>query len=128
MANSVVPTGGVETALATPSGQQSGLKINTNVGVASNQVTDIVLDFHVCESVVSAGQSGSYILKPVLSILPRATATSLAVEGYVATALANGKTSVSLQQADVVKRATVPDSTGKFLLSPAPAGTYDLVI
>jgi hypothetical protein len=68
MANSVVPTGGVETPLDTPSGQQSGLKINTNVGVASNQVTDIVLDFHVCESVVSAGQSGRYTLKPVLSI------------------------------------------------------------
>ncbi len=128
MANSVVPTGGVETALDTPSGQQSGLKINTNVGVASNQLTDIVLDFHVCESVVSAGQSGRYILKPVLSILPRATATSLAVEGFVATAIANGTTSVSLQQAGVVARATVPDSTGKFLLSPVPAGNYDLVI
>ena len=128
MANSVVPTGGTETALDTPSGQQNGLKINTNVGVASNQLTDIVLDFHVCESVVSAGQSGRYILKPVLSILPRATATSLAVEGFVATALANGTTSISLQQAGVVARATVPDSTGKFLLSPAPAGTYDLVI
>ena len=128
MANSVVPTGGVETPLDTPSGLQSGLKINTNVGVASNQMTDIVLDFHVCESVVSAGQSGRYILKPVLSILPRATATSLAVEGFVATALANGTTSVSLQQAGVVARSTVPDSTGKFLLSPAPAGTYDLVI
>jgi len=127
MANSVVPTGGVETALDTPSGQQSGLKINTNVGVASNQVTDIVLDFHVCESVVSAG-SGRYLLKPVLSILPRATATSLAVEGFVATALANSTTSVSLQQAGVVARATVPDSAGKFLLSPVPAGTYDLVI
>ncbi|HZA96707.1 MAG TPA: DUF4382 domain-containing protein, partial [Burkholderiaceae bacterium] len=127
MANSVIPTGGVETALATPSGQQSGLKINTNVGVASNQQTDIVLDFHVCESVVSAG-SGGYILKPVLSILPRATATSLAVEGFIVTALANGTTSVSLQQAGAVARATVPDSTGKFLLSPVPAGTYDLVI
>ena len=128
LANSVVPTGGTETALDTPSGQQSGLKINTNVGVASNQVTDIVLDFHVCESVVSAGQSGRYILKPVLSILPRATATSLAVEGFVATPIANGTTSVSLQQAGVVARGTVPDSTGKFLLSPVPAGTYDLVI
>jgi len=128
MANSVVPTGGVETPLDTPSGLQSGLKINTNVGVASNQLTDIVLDFHVCESVVSAGQSGRYILKPVLTILPRATATSLAVEGFVATAVANGTTSVSLQQAGVIARATVPDSTGKFLLSPVPAGTYDLVI
>lgn len=128
MANSVVPTGGTETALDTPSAEQSGLKINTNVGVGPSQLTDIVLDFHVCNSVVRAGQSGRYILKPVLSILPRATATSLAVEGYVATAIANGTSSVSLQQAGVVARATVPDATGKFLLSPVPAGTYDLVI
>ena len=128
MANSVIPTGGTETPLDTPSGLQSGLKINASVGVASNQLTDIVLDFHVCESVVSAGQSGRYLLKPVLSILPRATATSLAVEGFVASAIANRTTSVSLQQAGVVARATVPDSTGKFLLSPVAAGTYDLVI
>lgn len=128
MANSVVPTGGTETALDTPSGQQSGLKINTNVGVAPSQQTDIVLDFHVCESVVSAGQSGRYILKPVLSILPRASANALAVEGFVVSALGNGNTSVSLQQAGAVVRATVPDATGKFLLSPVPAGTYDLVI
>lgn len=128
LANSVVPTGGTETALDTPSAQQSGLKINTNVGVVASQLTDIVLDFHVCDSVVRAGQSGRYILKPVLSILPRATATSLAVEGYVATAIANGTSSVSLQQGGVVARATVPDATGKFLLSPVAAGTYDLVI
>lgn len=128
MANSVVPTGGTATALDTPSAQQSGLKIKTNVGVAASQLADIVLDFHVCDSVVRAGQSGRYILKPVLSILPRATATSLAVEGYVATAIANGTSSVSLQLGGVVARATVPDATGKFLLSPVAAGTYDLVI
>ena len=127
-ANSVVPTGGTETPLDTPSAQQSGLKMNANITVASNQLADVVLDFHACDSVVVTGQSNRYILKPVLAILPRVT-TGLAVEGYVAGAIASGSTSVSLQQDGVVARATVPDANGKFLLSPVPAAsTYDLVI
>jgi Domain of unknown function (DUF4382) len=127
-ANSVVPTGGTETPLDTPSAQQSGLKMNASITVAANQLADVVLDFHACDSVVVTGQSSRYILKPVVSILPRVT-TGLAVEGYVAGAIASGSTSVSLQQDSVVARATVPDANGKFLLSPVPAaGTYDLVI
>lgn len=128
MANSVLPTGGTETALVTPSGQQSGLKINTQINVASSQLTDVVLDFDACKSVVVAGNSGRYLLQPVLSILPRVATTGLAVEGYVTGAIASGSTSVSLQQGGVVARSTAPDANGKFLLSPVPAGTYDLVI
>lgn len=127
-ANSVIPTGAVETALDTPSAQQSGLKMNADISVASNQVADFVLDFNACKSVVSAGQSGRYNLKPVVSILPRVTSTGLAVEGFVDSAIAGGATSVSLQQAGTVARSTVPDVSGKFLLSPVPAGNYDLVI
>jgi hypothetical protein len=127
-ANSVVPTGGTETPLDTPNAQQSGLKMNANITVAANQLADVVLDFHACDSVVATGQTNRYILKPVLSILPRVT-SGLAVEGYVAGAMASGSTSVSLQKEGVVARATVPDANGKFLLSPVPAaGTYDLVI
>src|SRR5207248_1304143 len=40
----------------------------------------------------------------------------------------NGSTVVSLQQSGVVVRSTSPDSTGKFLLQPVAAGTYDLVL
>lgn len=127
LANSVIPTGLTETPLGTPSAQQSGLKINSNVTVGANQLTDVVLDLDACKSVVVAGNSGGYNLKPVLTILPRSS-TGLAVEGYVANAIASGATSVSLQNDAVVARATVPDTNGKFVLSPVPAGTYDLVI
>jgi hypothetical protein len=128
MANSVLPTGGTETALVTPSGPQTGLKINTHINVASNQLTDVVLDFDACKSVVLAGQTGRHLLQPVLSILPRVATPGLAVEGYVTGVIATGSTSVSLQQAGVVARSTVPDANGKFLLSPVAAGNYDLVI
>lgn len=128
-AHTVMPTGGSETALTVPSGMQTGLKLNADITVASNERADFVLDFHACKSVVRAGQSGRYLLKPVVAILPRITDVSLSVEGYVVPALGNGQTAVSLQQNGVVMRATVPDANGRFMLSPAPAaGTYDLVI
>ena len=128
MANSVVPTGGSERPMETPSGQQTGLKMNVNIEVAANQLADFVIDFDACKSVVHAGHSGRHLLKPVLSVMPRVTTASNAVEGYVAGAMAVGTTSVSLLKDGTAVRATVPGSNGRFLLSQVPAGVYDLVV
>jgi len=128
MANSVVPAGATERALQTPSGQQTGLKMNVNIDVAAGQLADFVIDFDACRSVVRAGQSGRHLLKPVLSVLPRVSNASQAVEGYVAGAIALGTTSVTLQKDGVVVRGTVPASNGRFLLTQVPVGVYDLVV
>ena len=125
LANSIVPTGGAETALKTPSGQQSGIKANVNVDVASNKTIDLVIDFDACKSIVSAGNSGQYLLKPVINVIPRYLS---GVSGSVDATLVNATTSVSVQQAGVVVRSTSPDSTGKFLLQPVPPGNYTLVL
>lgn len=125
LANSVVPTGGTETALKSPSGQQSGIKANVNVDVASNKTIDLVIDFDACKSIVSAGNSGQYILKPVINIIPRYLS---GVSGSVDASLVSATTSVSVQQAGVVVRSTSPDSAGKFLLQPVPPGNYTLVL
>jgi hypothetical protein len=66
LANSVVPTGGSEVALTTPSGQQTGLKMNVDMTVAAGTVADFTIDFDACKSVVKAGNSGRYLLKPVM--------------------------------------------------------------
>ncbi len=50
--------------LATPSGQQSGLKIIGNIEVEADVLNTIVLDFDPARAVVEAGNSGSWILKP----------------------------------------------------------------
>lgn len=128
MANSVVPSGGGERPMETPSGTQTGLKMNVNIEVAANQLADFVIDFDACRSVVRAGQSGRHLLKPVLSVLPRVTTASNAVEGFVASAMAVGSTAVTLQKDGEVVRGTVPNSNGRFLLSQVPAGVYDLVV
>ncbi|MDR7270775.1 hypothetical protein J2X20_003433 [Pelomonas saccharophila] len=125
LANSVVPTGGSEVALKTPSGQTSGLKLNANIDIAANQMADFVIDFDACKSVVTAGNSGQYLLKPVVSVVPNLTS---GVSGYVDASVAYGGTHISLQQGGVVLKATAPDSSGKFVLAPAAPGSYDLVI
>ncbi|MGN5477302.1 DUF4382 domain-containing protein [Cupriavidus basilensis] len=53
----MVPTGGTEQALLdTPSAVQSGIKINRPFTVAANTLSDLVLDFDACKSVVHARQ------------------------------------------------------------------------
>jgi hypothetical protein len=124
-ANSVQPNGGAEVPLKTPSGQQSGLKLLAHFTVQPNQTTSLVLDFDACKSVVFAGNSGQYLLKPVMSLTPR---VSSSIQGYVTTTLAVSGTAVSAQQDGTVVRSTVPDSSGKFVLSSLPGGTYTVVI
>lgn len=127
LANSLVPTGGTDVPLQTPSAQQTGLKIPVNITVEAGQTADFVIDFDACMSVVRAGKSGRYILEPVLSVIPRAGNGGLSVEGHL-TSLPQAGAAVSLQRDGLVARATVTDAQGRFLLSPVPAGTYDLVI
>ena len=125
-ANSIKPQGGAETPLDTPSGQQSGLKMNVNMTVEPDTVADFVIDFNACKSFVKAGNSGKYLLKPVLSVIP---VVSTKIVGWVDTALANGNTGVSAQVNGEPLRTTVPDSsTGQFTLAWLPAGNYDVVI
>lgn len=71
MANAVQPTGGSLTPLSTPSAQQSGLKLQADFDVAAGQRADLILDPDACASVVKAGNSGKYVLNPVLSVQPR---------------------------------------------------------
>lgn len=114
-----------EIPLKTPSGQQSGLKLQAHFNVEANQVADLVLDFDACKSIVSTGSS-NYNLKPVVSVFKR---LSTAIEGYVDTSIANGNTMVSAQQAGATVRSTVPDATGKFLIAWLPESTdYTVVV
>ena len=125
LANSVHPTGGAEVPLKTPSAQQSGLKLKAKFEVEADGLADLVLDFDACRSIVTAGGSGGYNLKPVLSLSKR---VQTGIQGYVSTTMTLNGTTVSAQQNGVVMRSTVPDTTGKFVLPFLAAGNYDVVI
>lgn len=126
LANSVTPTGGTETAVSTPSGAQSGLKMNVDIQVEADKVADFALDFDTCRSFVRLG-NGGYLLKPIIAVIPRISDVAR-VTGQVALTMATTATSVSLQLNGEPVRSTPPDSTGKFVLYPVPVGVYDLVV
>ena len=117
LANSIKPTDGEETALTTPSGQQSGLKMNIDIEVQAGKVADFAIDFDACKSFVKSGKSGQYLLKPVLSVIPILSDAGQRIVGYVDVAAATAGTTVSVQQGGDVKRSTsdVP-ATGRFVL------------
>ncbi|MET0210133.1 MAG: DUF4382 domain-containing protein [Burkholderiaceae bacterium] len=129
-ANSVVLSDtGTEVALDTPSGQQSGLKLNANIDVPADKIADVVLDFDACKSVVKRGNSGRYNLKPVIAVIPVLSDAGMRIVGWISPAIAASAPSVSVQASGVPVKSTVPDAvTGRFVLYPVPAGTYDLVI
>ena len=125
LANAIKPIGSAETALDTPSGQQSGLKANVNLTVNPDTVADFVIDFNACKSFVRAGNSGKYLLKPVLSVYP---VISSKIVGWVDLAIA-GSADVSAQFQGEAPRFARPDATtGRFELAWVPAGNYELVI
>jgi hypothetical protein len=128
LANSIKPTGSAETELTTPSGQQSGLKMNVNITVPAGQVADFAIDFDACKSFVKSSSSGKHIIKPVLTVTPIVSSAAQRVVGYVDPALAVASTSISLQLGGVPVKGTVPGANGSFVLYPVPAGTYDLVV
>ena len=127
IANSVVPSGGTEQPLDTPSATQSGYKSIQPFTVQPNTLVDLVLDFNACKSVVTRG-NGSYALKPVVTATP--TTVSGQIAGYVARAQAGA--TVYAEQGGKVVKGTLADSTGKFVLSPliqsSTQGNYDVVI
>jgi len=127
--NSVLPTGGVETALATPSAAQSGIKLIGQFDVAANTLSDVVLDFDACKSVVARG-NGSYGLVPVISVTPKSG--SGGISGHLDTALLASHPVIHAEINGVIVKSTVPDATGSFTLSPlvgsSTSGNYVVVI
>jgi hypothetical protein len=128
LANSVVPSGRAEAPLDTASSSTNGIKVKLDTDVGDGQVVDVVLDFDACKSVVSAGKSGHYKLKPVVTAIPLVAGSGQGVVGHVDPNLAMSQTRVAVQLNGVQVKATTPDASGKFVLYPVPLGRYDLVV
>ena len=54
--------------LDTPSAQQSGLKLKLDTALEPGFSYTFILDWDVHKSIVKAGNSGKYILKPVIRV------------------------------------------------------------
>jgi hypothetical protein len=55
--------------LKVPSGYQSGIKLVREFEIVAGLTVDLVLDFDASASVVKAGKSGKYLLKPTIKVI-----------------------------------------------------------
>ncbi len=68
-ANYVIDTNDNIFELKVPSGVQTGVKIVKGFTISESRTTELILDFDAARSVVVAGNSGNYLLKPTIQIL-----------------------------------------------------------
>lgn len=130
-------------ALTTPSAQQTGIKIPAaqiaggSLNVGAGKTEDLVINFKTCESILKAGNSGQYILQPVLNAGQVSTASTsingTVVDSATGKAIAGANVLVSLEQPDTngvdrVVESTVAASDGTFVFCPVMPGTYDVVV
>ncbi|MFZ6011039.1 MAG: DUF4382 domain-containing protein [Bacteroidota bacterium] len=108
--------------LTTPSGQQSGLKLQVHEVLAEGITYKILLDFDVARSIVLTGSS-VYKLKPVIRAITQAQ--DGAIKGVVVPAESTPAI-YAIQNLDTLG-TTYVDSTGHFLLRGLAAGSYSVV-
>lgn len=85
--------------LTTPSAKESGLKLNIDAEIESNSTYTLLLDFDTSRSIVQAGNSGKYLLKPTISTVN--LAESGAISGEITPADAQPRV-YAISEADTV--------------------------
>jgi len=108
-------------ALTTPSAQQSGLKLQVKAELQEGVTYKLLLDFDAARSIVKAGASGKYILKPVIRTILEAE--SGAIKGLISPVLSYPAV-YALSGTDTVGTTFADHVTGKYLIKGLKAGTY----
>ncbi|MEN6561616.1 MAG: DUF4382 domain-containing protein [Acidobacteriota bacterium] len=74
-ANYVIDAGEAAREMKIPSGLQTGVKLVQGFTINANSTTELTFDFDASRSVVVAGRSGHYLLKPTIQVIDTAVAT-----------------------------------------------------
>ena len=119
--NNTVTKNGVTYPLVIPSGAESGLKLQIHKAIVEGVTNIIQLDFDAGRSIVEQG-NGVFHLKPVI----RATTTGIdgSIRGSIAPVVS--ATAYAVLGNDTFTSSV--SSTGGFLISGVPAGTYTVCI
>jgi hypothetical protein len=125
------------THLDTPSAQQSGLKLKLNTELEPGYSYTFILDWDVQKSIVKAGNSGKYILKPVIRV--NAEVNSGSIKGIVvgkpiegdgtseAIPLKYARVSVYTVNEEYIT-GTSTDENGNFIIRGLDAGEYEIEV
>ncbi|MET7001018.1 DUF4382 domain-containing protein [Chitinophaga defluvii] len=120
--NWVVTNRGDSVKLQTPSGQSSGVKLKINMPVTDGILYKLLLDFDVAKSIHEAGNSGKYMLHPVIRTILAAqggTIQGAVWPDSVKTAI------IVLNGADTVA-STYTGAGGAYTIKGVNAATYAL--
>ena len=122
--------------LKVPSGYQTGIKLVHSFEIASGQTADLILDFDATKSVVQAGKSGKYNLKPTIKVIGTVdngivTGTitdsdSGALSGVSVSAQIPDPDAVSPADRVIIATSTLTDENGNYSMYLEP-GTYLIV-
>ncbi len=114
--------------LKVPSGQQSGYKIKFKTDLEAGDELDIVVDFDAGRSVHKAGNSGKYILKPVLkAFVESGDEVEVGSVGGIVEPSEAAPNVYALMGEDTTA-TTQADEDGSFLLQGLESGQYDISI
>ena len=91
-------SGDQQKELTVPSGTQTGIKLVSPFTVPPGETTELVLDFDADRSVVKAGLSENWLLKPTIRLLNKTN--QVTVSGQVSDGSAMNGTSISAQKVD----------------------------
>jgi hypothetical protein len=136
---------GSTTPLFVPSGGQSGYKATGKFAVPANGEVHVVADFDVRKSIVVAGASGKFILKPTIRLVTENQAGAIAgtllnlEEDYSAVIYAYQEGTYQPEEADLPPDEETPrfpnavssnaiDEEGNFIIPFLAKGNYDLVV
>ena len=136
-ANYVITQSDEAIELKVPSGFQTGIKLVHTFDVVAGLTVGLVLDFDAGRSVVKAGNSGNWLLKPTIKIIDtvdNATLTgSITDESanvlpgvMVSAQIYNDSAATETEKVTTVV-STITDENGDYLLY-LPAGTYNIVV
>jgi hypothetical protein len=120
--------------LKVPSGYQTGIKIVKGFIINENQTTGLILDFDASRSVVKAGNSGQWLLKPTIKVIQdygilngSVTSNGIDVEGAMVSAQQYTPGANDPKDQVAVQAATITDEDGEYSLLVEP-GMYNVVV
>lgn len=122
--NYIITSSGEKISLTTPSAQQSGLKVQLHQEVSGGILYRLTLDFDAARSIVKAGNSGKYILKPVLRVISFIPSGGN-IRGVVAPDSIR-TTVFAIKGLDTITSTFTNIANGAYFLKDIPAGNYSL--
>lgn len=136
-ANYIVDPSDACRELKIPSGYQTGVKIVHGFDIAENQLTELILDFDASKSVVKAGNSGKWILKPTIKVIDRLVSASISgiisdadtnpLEGVVVSAQVYDSNAEDIQYQIIGHGRGISEADGYYFMYLWP-GTYNMVL